>query len=1198
MRPDVRTGIVMAVVLVAALAWGSLAGSPGTLRHTLYYTADHLEFSRSRDFDLVTLRDADLMSEVGAPQLPVDLVQLALPPGTEIERIEVNARSSTELPGRYHILPAQPPAILAMPELSHEPPPFVEPAPEVYGSTAGFPERVVIHAGTGYLGGYEVADILVYPLSYVPASGRLSLYTEIELEIHYGASDRAPREVRRRTETASRIYERAVARIVHNQNYLAECAPSPSGSTPRQGETDVYEYVIVTGPSYVSAFQPLADWKTKSGTPAKIVTTDWIYSNYQGVDNQDRIRNFIIDAYQNWSTVWVLLGGDTNVVPARIAFAMDCQAGFYPDENDLQCDLYYADLDGTWNANQNQTYGEVDDEVDLYPDVFVGRASTSSVSEAQAWVNKVLTYEIDPPTDYELNMLFAAEILWSNPYTDGGVAKDLIDDLYVPPDFDPITKLYERLGNESHATVMAALNEGQNVTNHAGHANTTIMSVGSGSLSPSDMDALTNHPRNGILYSIGCWPAAFDYDCIAEHFVNNPNGGGVAFIGNSRYGWGSPGNPEYGYSDRFDQRFYAMLFVQDIYHIGATLAQAKAYYAPRSHDENVYRWHQYQVNLLGEPHMAIWTGIPEALSASHPSEIVMAPGPFTVTATRGGEPGAGALVCVTDGADLYHYGYADGAGQITFDIAPATPDPLDVTVTLRNGIPYEGTVTVQPEGPYVTSQGYTIDDSGGGNGDGIVNPGETIVLEVTVVNCGTESTSGVSAVLSTTDPEVVVDDSTATFGDLDPAQTATGSFAFTVGTGCSDGHVIYFELDVEDSEAHSWASTLAVTVGTPVLICESLSIDDFAGNGNRILEPGEAGSIDVTVRNIGSGMASDVTGWISTSDIYVVLPGQGSGFGTIEPGSTGEASFIINVFSSSPDPHFVPTDIDLLTGDDYAFTDNFYFSIGRYGFFDDFEDEDPEWSHGGSNDLWHRSTYRSHSGSYSWYCGSGTSHTYSYNMDCSLVSPPVVLPPEATLSFWLWYDVAIYGVDGVYVEVGDGSDWQVYDFIGSGGALDSLYMGSDWLAYSYELEGFAAGDTVQVRFHWVSDDEDNEEGVYIDDVTIGCPPNLGPVTVRLFPEETVVAPGDSLYFTARVINNTENEVTVWALTEAELPNGNPFGPILGPMRVTLAGGQVRNVNLGHRVPAAAPLGTYTYFAKVGQPPADLWDEDSFRFTVE
>lgn len=40
-----------------------------------------------------------------------------------------------------------------------------------------------------------------------------------------------------------------------------------------------------------------------------------------------------------------------------------------------------------------------------------------------------------------------------------------------------------------------------------------------------------------IVISSGCTPADITKDCIAEHFLNNPNGGAVAFIGNTDIGW-------------------------------------------------------------------------------------------------------------------------------------------------------------------------------------------------------------------------------------------------------------------------------------------------------------------------------------------------------------------------------------------------------------------------------------------------------------------------------------------------------------------------------------------------------------------------------------------------------------------------------------------------------------------------------------
>ncbi|WP_373826652.1 C25 family cysteine peptidase [Bacteroides heparinolyticus] len=68
----------------------------------------------------------------------------------------------------------------------------------------------------------------------------------------------------------------------------------------------------------VDVFQELADWKTQKGIPTKVVTIEDISANYAGNDTQERIHNFLADVYDNYGTLYVLFGGDVNVVPARM----------------------------------------------------------------------------------------------------------------------------------------------------------------------------------------------------------------------------------------------------------------------------------------------------------------------------------------------------------------------------------------------------------------------------------------------------------------------------------------------------------------------------------------------------------------------------------------------------------------------------------------------------------------------------------------------------------------------------------------------------------------------------------------------------------------------------------------------------------------------------------------------------------------
>ncbi|GAJ05245.1 unnamed protein product, partial [marine sediment metagenome] len=52
--------------------------------------------------------------------------------------------------------------------------------------------------------------------------------------------------------------------------------------------------------------------------------------------------------------------------------------------------------------------------MDMYSDVYVGRASVYNVSMAQNFIYKVLTYEKNPPTDYIKRLMLPTAILWTS----------------------------------------------------------------------------------------------------------------------------------------------------------------------------------------------------------------------------------------------------------------------------------------------------------------------------------------------------------------------------------------------------------------------------------------------------------------------------------------------------------------------------------------------------------------------------------------------------------------------------------------------------------------------------------------------------------------------------------------------------------------------------------------------------------------
>ena len=576
------------------------------------------------------------MTEPAVPMLPVKSFSLVIPQTAEIKSIKVTYSTKEELRGDYDIMPVQEP----IPIIRNTPVAFTPKNPSIYASSNPYPGKLFEYAGEGNLRDYRILSINVYPLQYNPAGKKLTFYSNIEIEVIYTAPSAKTEK------TDDDEFSRMVKAMVENPEDVDTLPAATTEATFAVLPILDAQYVIITDRTREAEFQVLADHKISKGLTAEVVTLSWIADNYNGADTQEQIRNFIIDAEATWGTKWVLLGGDTSVIPHRLAYS-----DFQSEDEFIPADLYYSDLDGTWDADGDLIYGEVADNIDFYPDVFVGRAPVDTTGEANTFVSKTIAYE-QGPRGYETTALFMAEYL--DVSTDGAVTKDMIDAESIPDTFS-VTKLYESLGNLNKANAMNDLNRGYGIVNHVGHGNVGVIGIDSDALYNADMDALSNNPNNSVFYSMSCLSNAFEQDSFSEHFVLNPNGGGIAYIGNSRYGWYYPGWPGYGPSDLFDKEFFKSLFNEGFYQVGETLADSRIPFIPNSQSgDTVERWIQYSLNLLGDPETKIWTSSipkpPELSVTVDAPATVNAGGNFTVDATisnSGTETATGVKVTIS-----------------------------------------------------------------------------------------------------------------------------------------------------------------------------------------------------------------------------------------------------------------------------------------------------------------------------------------------------------------------------------------------------------------------------------------------------------------------------------------------------------------------------------------------------------------------
>lgn len=663
---------------------------------TLSFSKDDLSIQSKDGYDFLSLPECSYTRKPGNPTIPYQIIRLALPSDMVVETVEIIEMKTTILKGNYLLEPHQ--GVRTFTDRS--PHTFIEPNTNIYSSNTYIPNTIVEFQYQTDLAGQPMAVLHVYPAQWMPNEKKIRFTNEITIEIQgisgYICGDYLPQQI---TNQGQNLLQTMAEDMVYNPD-MVELTSYP-GIQRLNVPSGIYDYVIITDQNWVDDFEPLSLWKTQKGTPATIVSTDWIYSEYMGSNNAEKIRSFIQDAHNNWGSMFFLLGGDTNVIPVETRY-------------------YHLFLSGEWKdiyVPYDTYYGNIDSD-DWTVEVHVGRASVRNAGEISTFINKVLIYEQNPPAYYPHNVaLFGFD---TDSQSHGEDCKETIDNLYL--DGWTTSTVYDSDGGYHLSNVLSTLDAGQNLVNHIDHGSTYSMGAGSQHgwyLDVDDMDDLSNGDKQSILYTIACHVNHFDVvECISEHFVHNPNGGGVAFIGNTRYGIYTPGSAFCTtLSNLYDKYFFRSLLQQNHYRLGEAYTDHKND-GPTGDDYERYVYHN--INLLGDPEMPVWTTDPESLSVIHDDDVeINQLTDFPVQVTSEGDPVLGATVCLYKEDDVYEIATTDINGVATFWFAPAEEGTLSVTVTKHNYLPH-----VSDAECYDSVGPYTLTLLVQGNGTVIIDPPE------------------------------------------------------------------------------------------------------------------------------------------------------------------------------------------------------------------------------------------------------------------------------------------------------------------------------------------------------------------------------------------------------------------------------------------------------------------------------------------
>jgi hypothetical protein len=333
---------------------------------------------------------------------------------------------------------------------------------------------------------------------------------------------------------------------------------------------DQYDLLILSPSDLISELPDLVDHKNNRDISTILVDLDSIYDGYyfeaEGRDEQEQIKYFIKNAYDEWGISNVLLVGSRSLFPSRKTHIQVSNS----DKEIFVSDIYYADIYNgnlefsSWDTNENDIFAEYNwegetDEIDLYPDVKIGRIACTQSSQVRTIVDKIINYENNKAysSDWFGNLVVIGGD--TVPGDDKGIDEgELVNQAIIDVmDGFSVEKIWYSNGRLNGIAptgiqhISDEINNGCGFVDFSGHGapylwttfphngSRQILPTPTGSYSNAMIGNLNNGDKLPIVVCGGCSLGKFqaNTNCFAWSFLANPNGGGIASFGATGLGY-------------------------------------------------------------------------------------------------------------------------------------------------------------------------------------------------------------------------------------------------------------------------------------------------------------------------------------------------------------------------------------------------------------------------------------------------------------------------------------------------------------------------------------------------------------------------------------------------------------------------------------------------------------------------------------
>lgn len=216
--------------------------------------------------------------------------------------------------------------------------------------------------------------------------------------------------------------------------------------------------------------------------------------------------------------------------------------------------------------------------------------------------------------------------------------------------------------------------------------------------------------------------------------------------------------------------------------------------------------------------------------------------------------------------------------------------PVSITSSCSAGA-FSGTIPLSvqnaPGEVTLTYQSYSVDDTATGNGDHILDPGETAYLSVALKNESTTAVNGAAATLSTTVGGVSVAGA-STFTAM-AGKTGTAVFSVTLSAAYGSA-TIPFKIAVTGTTVTNPDFTVSVGSSTPITLSyQSATVDD-GPSGDDQWQPGETVDLYIAVSNTSAAALTSALASLTTSASGVSI-NDSTDYLTVGAGTTASVRF-------------------------------------------------------------------------------------------------------------------------------------------------------------------------------------------------------------------------------------------------------------------------------------------------------------------